>query len=239
MNAAKLVWSLSHDLQSGTVLVQLRAQRLSPARVELYRGWVHAVDLVAIETVVGRAPARGEDALKLLLKRSDADWTFDAKLAGTRRGMGPFHPAAVIRNVVGAVGDGFRAKAEGARLQLLHRPHQSCIGLDERPLVAFLDLPRTFADVENAALCPPSRALPLLAFLEQIGALGLEKTLARDEALLLLELPAGADADAIKSAYRRLARALHPDAHPNATRQELRDLEGRFAAIAAAYRRLS
>jgi DnaJ-domain-containing protein 1 len=235
VNAAKLVWSLSHDLQSGTVLVQLRGQRLSPARVELYRGWVHAVDLVSIETVVGKAPARGEEALKLILRRSDADWTFDAKIAGTRRGMGPFHPAATIRNFVGAVGDGFRAKAEGARLQLLHRPHPSCIGLDERALVAFLDLPRTWAEVEKAALCPPFRALPLLAFLEQIGALGLEKTLARDEALLLLELPASADPDAIKSAYRRLARALHPDAHPNATQQELRDLESRFAALAAAY----
>ena len=239
MNAAKLVWGLSHDLASGTVLVQLRGQRLSPARVELYRGWVHAVDLVSVETVVGKAPARGEDALKLILRRTDADWTFDGKQPGTKRGMGPFHPAATIRNFVGAVGTGFAAKAEGARLQLLYRPHQSCIGLDERALVAFLDLPRTWADVENAALCPPFRALPLLAFLEQIGALGVEKTLARDEALLLLQLAPGADADAIKSAYRRLARALHPDAHPNATQLELRDLESRFAALAAAYRILS
>jgi DnaJ-domain-containing protein 1 len=237
--AAKLVWGLSHDLASGTVLVQLRGQRLSPARVELFRGWVHAVDLVSVESVVGRAPARGEDALRVLFKRADADWTFDPKQAGTRRGMGPFHPAAVIRNFVGAVGDGFRARAEGARLQLAYRPHQSCIGLDERALVAFLDAPRTLADIDEAALCPPARALPLLAFLEQIGVLGVERTLARDEALILLELPAGADAETIKSAYRRLARALHPDAHPNATREELRDLESRFAAVSAAYRRLS
>lgn len=237
--AAKLIWGLSHDLASGTVLVQLRGQRLSPARVELFRGWVHAVDLVSIESVVGRAPARGEDALRVIFKRTDADWTFDPKQAGTRRGMGPFHPAAVIRNFVGAIGDGFRAHAEGARLQLAYRPHQSCIGLDERSLVAFLDSPRTLADIDAAALCPPSRALPLLAFLEQIGVLSVERTLARDEAYVLLELPAGADADTIKSAYRRLARALHPDAHPNATREELRDLESRFAAVSAAYRRLS
>jgi DnaJ-domain-containing protein 1 len=238
VNAAKLVWSLSHDLASGTALVQLRGQRLSPARVELYRGWVHAVDLVSIESLVGRAPARSEDALRLLFKRSDADWTFDAKLAGTRRGMGPFHPAAVIRNFVGATGEGFRARADGARLQLAYRPHQSCIGLDERALVAFLDTPRTLADVDAAALCPPSRALPLLAFLERMGVLSLERTLARDEAYLLLELPAGADADAIKSAYRRLARALHPDTHPTASADELRELERRFAAVSAAYRRL-
>jgi hypothetical protein len=238
LNAAKLVWSLSHELASGTALVQLRGQRLSPARVELFRGWVHAIDLVSIESVVGRAPARGEEALRLLLKLADADWTFDPKLAGTRRGMGPFHPAAVIRNVVGAVGDGFRAKADGARLQLAYRPHRSCIGLDERALVAFLDAPRTLADIDAAALCPPARALPLLAFLERIGVLSLERSLGRDEAYGLLELPVGADAETIKSAYRRLARALHPDAHPNASSEELRRLESRFAAVSAAYRRL-
>ena len=238
MNAAKLVWSLSHDLASGTALVQLRAQRVSPARVEFFRGWVHAVDLLPIESYVGKSPARGEDALRVILKRDDADWTFDPKLTGTRRGMGPFHPAAVIRNVVGASGDGFATRAAGARLQLTHRPHSSCIGLDERPLVAFLDQPRTLEAIVAAALCPPARAWPLLAFLEQIGALAVERTLLRDEALLLLELPAGSDAEAIKSAYRRLARALHPDAHPHASHEELRELARRFAAVSAAYRRL-
>lgn len=48
-----------------------------------------------------------------------------------------------------------------------------------------------------------------------------------------------ADATSVKRAYRRLARSLHPDTHPNATVEERRDLSERFAVLTAAYRRLS
>ena len=42
----------------------------------------------------------------------------------------------------------------------------------------------------------------------------------------------------IKKAFRRLARELHPDLHPLATDEERRDLEVRFAEVAAAYKTL-
>jgi hypothetical protein len=58
-------------------------------------------------------------------------------------------------------------------------------------------------------------------------------------ACTLLGVPAHADAQTIKRAYRRLARALHPDTHPNATAEERRDLSARFAEVTAAYLRLS
>jgi hypothetical protein len=98
VNPPKLLWGLSHDLASGSVLVQLRGQRLSPAVIELYRGWVHAVDLFPVEPALfasgARPSLRGEDALRALLKRDDADWRFDAKLAPLKRGScAPFHPA--------------------------------------------------------------------------------------------------------------------------------------------------
>lgn len=54
----------------------------------------------------------------------------------------------------------------------------------------------------------------------------------------VLGLAPGADADAIKRAYRRLARATHPDLHPGASADEKRALEVRFAAITEAYRAL-
>ncbi|MGH7295510.1 MAG: J domain-containing protein, partial [Polyangiaceae bacterium] len=54
----------------------------------------------------------------------------------------------------------------------------------------------------------------------------------------LLGLPPGADAAEIKRAYRRLARAVHPDLHPEATADERRALALRFSAITAAYRAL-
>jgi molecular chaperone DnaJ len=78
-----------------------------------------------------------------------------------------------------------------------------------------------------------------VAFLRAVGALVVAAEPSRREAYALLELGDGASADDVKRAYRRLARALHPDAHPSANDDERRDLERRFAAVAAAYRRLS
>jgi hypothetical protein len=54
----------------------------------------------------------------------------------------------------------------------------------------------------------------------------------------ILGLPPGADPVAIKRAYRRLARAVHPDLHPEATAEERRALAARFSEITEAYRTL-
>jgi hypothetical protein len=54
----------------------------------------------------------------------------------------------------------------------------------------------------------------------------------------LLGLAPGADTTAIKRAYRRLARDVHPDLHPGATPDERRALELRFAELTEAYRAL-
>jgi hypothetical protein len=59
-----------------------------------------------------------------------------------------------------------------------------------------------------------------------------------EESWRTLGLPPGADAAEIKRAYRRLARAVHPDLHPGATADERRALELRFSAITDAYRAL-
>jgi DnaJ-domain-containing protein 1 len=54
----------------------------------------------------------------------------------------------------------------------------------------------------------------------------------------ILGLPPGSDATAIKRAYRRLARTVHPDLHPGATDEERRALEARFVELTAAYQSL-
>jgi DnaJ-domain-containing protein 1 len=54
----------------------------------------------------------------------------------------------------------------------------------------------------------------------------------------VLGLPQGSDAAAIKRAYRRLARTVHPDLHPGATDEERRALEARFVELTAAYQSL-
>jgi hypothetical protein len=235
-----LLWDLSHRARSGVTLAEMRGLRAQPVRIELFRGWVHALDWFPLKYTLGAAPSSGEEQLRVLLKRDDFDWRFDEKLPLLKRGaVPPFHPAAVIRNALAADGEAFRARAvNGARLQLVSQPHPSCIGLDERALVAMLASPRTLEELERAQVTPPVRVARLCAFLEAVGALSVESELSLASAYTLLELGDGASAEEVKRAYRRLARALHPDVHPNASADELRELERRFAAVSAAYRRL-
>jgi hypothetical protein len=235
-----LLWELAHRQRSGVTLAEVRGLRASPVRIELYRGWVHAIDWFPLKWTLGPPPSQGEEQLRILLKRDDVDWRFDEKLPALKRGpVAPFHPAAVIRNAMSADADAFRARAaNGARLQLVSQPHASCIGLDERPLVAMLASPRTLEELERAQVTAPARVARLCAFLEAVGALSVESELSLASAYAVLELGEGAGAEEVKRAYRRLARALHPDVHPNASPDELRELERRFAAVSAAYRRL-
>src|SRR5262249_5531875 len=159
----------------------------------LFRGWVHAIDWFPLKWTAGPAPSRGEDQLRALLKRDDIEWRFDEKLPRLKRGpVAPFHPAAVIRNVIEVDGEAFAARAQKARLQIVHAPHPSCIGLDEKPLVALLATPRTFEELERAQLTAPARVARLCAFLEVVGALTVENELSLASAYALLELGDGA-----------------------------------------------
>ncbi|HEY5961299.1 MAG TPA: DUF4388 domain-containing protein [Polyangiaceae bacterium] len=64
-------------------------------------------------------------------------------------------------------------------------------------------------------------------------------TAARRRDLLILGLGPVADDAAIRSAFRRLARMLHPDRHPSARPQEIEALKRRFVDVSAAYHRLA
>ncbi len=58
---------------------------------------------------------------------------------------------------------------------------------------------------------------------------------AGDRAWRVLGLAPGASLTDIKRAYRRLARTVHPDLHPEATDAERRSLQARFVEITDAY----
>lgn len=59
---------------------------------------------------------------------------------------------------------------------------------------------------------------------------GVPSERSRVEALKTLGLPRGARAEEVRAAYLRLARALHPDLHPDDPEKV-----ARFQAVAAAY----
>jgi len=61
---------------------------------------------------------------------------------------------------------------------------------------------------------------------------------APSSAYTLLGVARDADAAEIRRAFRRLARELHPDKHPEATETERRALAVKFAQVAAAYQAL-
>ncbi|HEY8041523.1 MAG TPA: J domain-containing protein [Polyangiaceae bacterium] len=54
----------------------------------------------------------------------------------------------------------------------------------------------------------------------------------------VLGVPPGTDPSEVKRAYRRLARAVHPDLHPGVSEEERRALEARFSELTDAYRTL-
>jgi DnaJ-domain-containing protein 1 len=136
------------------------------------------------------------------------------------------------------------------RLRL--RPELAPEPLDEadRRMLAALAVPRSLAEVWPLARAPKYRLLALVHFLRAVDAVETEpasrpaaarpaplpyRDLRRTAALAVLGLDAGANADGIKRAYRRLARTLHPDLQPDADAPRRRALERRFAELTAAY----
>lgn len=63
--------------------------------------------------------------------------------------------------------------------------------------------------------------------------------LRRRRDLLMLGLGPVADEQAIRAAFRRLARALHPDLHPSSPPEQVEALRRRFVDVSAAYHRLA
>jgi DnaJ-domain-containing protein 1 len=154
----------------------------------------------------------------------------------------------------GGLADALLRDLAGARLAI--RPELAPAPADEadRRMLAALAEPRRIDEIWPLARAPRFRLLALLHFLRGVGALAVELAarpaatppsrprvadLRRASALQLLGIDAAADLDAIKRAYRRLARALHPDLQPGADALRRQALERRFAEVTAAYEALT
>jgi DnaJ-domain-containing protein 1 len=145
-----------------------------------------------------------------------------------------------------ALGERLVAELTGARLALVAELAPVADGEADRRLVAALAEPRRLDEVWTAARAPRYRLLAFLHFLRGVGALRIDGRAGarasspapdarRLAALRVLGVASDGDVDAIKRAYRRLARALHPDLQPTADAARRRALERQFAEVAAAY----
>jgi DnaJ-domain-containing protein 1 len=105
--------------------------------------------------------------------------------------------------------------------------------------------PRRLDQIWTLARTPRFRLLAFLHFLRTVDALEVEGIAATprvdprlESARQLLGIGRDADLETVKRAYRRLARALHPDLQPAADEARRRVLEQRFAEVTAAYESL-
>jgi len=96
----------------------------------------------------------------------------------------------------------------------------------------FLSGRRRFRDRGAATSAPPARAR------DRAGSVPTRAESTPLSAWRVLGVAPGADASEIKRAYRRLARAYHPDLHPEASDPEKKHLVERFHALTEAYRAL-
>lgn len=140
------------------------------------------------------------------------------------------------------------ARLAGVRLSV--RPElapdpASCDASDLRILAAMRQ-PRRLDQIWPLARTPRFRLLSFIHFLDATGALVCDGVAAPrtvqpandSDAHRTLGLTGHVDRDAVKRAYRRLARALHPDLHPGATDERRRSLERKLADVTEAYRSL-
>lgn len=140
------------------------------------------------------------------------------------------------------------AALAGARLSVRPELAPPAAMLDEvdRRILAAMAQPRRLDQLWPLARTPRFRLLCFLHFLRQVGGLveagvsafdsGPHRAIdpARAAAARVLGVEDGSDRDAVKRAYRRLARALHPDLQPGVAEARRRELEARLADVTAA-----
>ena len=151
----------------------------------------------------------------------------------------------------GSLADAVLRELAGVRLTVRAELAPEPLDQADRRMLAALAQPRRLDQIWPLARTPRFRLLAFLHFLRAVDAIEVEGVVAersapvraldprRAAALRLLGVDDAADAGAVKRAYRRLARALHPDLQPHVDDQRRRTLERRFAEVTAAYEALT
>jgi hypothetical protein len=217
--------------------------------------------LITGEQDVGGRQAAGR--LSRLSALDGGSWSFDGGTAayppgaqGRQLALDAWARQHLESQLDAARADQLVADFAGARIAI--RPDHAPEPLDDtdRRMLAAMSQPRRLDQIWPLARTPRFRLLAFLHFLRSVGALTLVGIAAerygsgplvapavhaeeRTEALRTLGLQDEAGPEAVKRAYRRLARALHPDLQPGIDDARRRELEARLAEVAAAYRQLS
>jgi DnaJ-like protein len=241
----------------------LRRSLEHAARVRVLSGHALKARGAISEAALASALRRqAELRLERLAAIAAGTWRFDAAAAAppAHRSGRPFALTTWARRHLEADLDGrraehFAARLAGTRLSLhkdLAPDLAECDDVDRRVLAA-LAAPRRLDEIARASGAPRQRLLGFVWFLRSVGALtaelaGLDPRLgseagaaadaARTRARRTLGLDDDADPAAVRDAYRRLARRLHPDMHPGSDEPTRRALAARFAAVTEAYRSL-
>lgn len=246
----RLAWRLARSHATGVLAIHPpdAPRRAAAELLVLRRGQLVTADADTPRTTAQR--------LERLASLDGARASFDGGVAAYPPGGGgrTVSLAGWARQHLEAQLDSTRAHrmvAELAGIRLAVRPELApepaqCDDTDRRILAAMTQ-PRRLDQIWPLARTPRFRLLTFLYFLRSVGALTLVGVAApapepRPEAEDLhrvLGVSPLADRETVKRAYRRLARALHPDLHGGASDERRRLLERRLAEITTAYRQLT
>jgi hypothetical protein len=237
-----------------------RVQATGVLTIEVPRARTEVLILRRGQLITTESDATGRTAqvrLTRIASFEGASWSFDG-------GTAAYPPGASGRQVSLAAwarqhlesqidnGRGDRLIAELAGVRLAIRPEHAPEALDDsdRRMIAAMSQPRRIDQIWPLARTPRFRLLAFLHFLRTVGALQLTGIASEDsaphrtpaapvsvraEALRRLGLEGDAPREVVKRAYRRLARALHPDLQPGISDARKRELESKLAEVSAAY----
>ncbi len=204
--------------------------------------------------------AEGEPARRALTARLERLLVVDAAELLFEGGVTAYPPGAThqlsltgwARQHLEAQLDGSLAEVlvrelAGVRLALRADLAPDAVDEADRRMLAAMSLPRRLDQIWPLARTPRFRLLAFIHFLRGVDAIEALGVVAENSgphrvvdrraqhARELLGVAEGADQETVKRAYRRLARALHPDLQPDVEAPQRRLLERRFAEVTAAY----
>lgn len=251
---ARLAYRLGRAQATGVLTIQV--PRARPEVLILRRGHLITSELDAS----GRGAAL---RLARIASLDGATWSFDGGTAAYPPGAASrtLALAAWARQHLEAQVDAARAdrlvgELAGVRIALRAEHAPDPVDDTDRRILAAMQQPRRIDQIWPLARTPRFRLIAMLHFLRSVGALTMVGVGVEDSGPVRRATPAapvdprtaalrllGIDGsevtrEVVKRAYRRMARALHPDLQPGIDETRKRELEAKLAQVTAAYEQL-